>query len=400
VLDKAIVRCLVSSNCCSSVLILPHLRGVRSLPSHSFLSFVLLASIFLLIRFGMAPLAGRPPFATDEPDSVYATSQPQARYRQPPKHDPNARTSAYNHYDGYLNNGYDDSKDGMHAAPAAAVPRQAPVPLLAPKPGYAAPIAALNMPQFPPRVNPSLTQSQQHGAPRLPPAVARGRPPPSLAPIAVPSTPHPLPPTMTPILPVFVRPAQPNPSNGNEVKWGPEPILRGNSEEKLIPRRGEQGDDFWRRFSMIAREENKKSSKQKQSPWLRETQSGTSRMAGWIWVIGLILLVCAGLGIGLGLYISHKAPSHQDPTAIGGGDNYGMGPTTSAGVPDVGPTGSSSPHVSPTNTVARRAAFADPLPTPVPGAPIHVMGVSQLHWDKPEVPHAHHRRRHVNRALM
>ena len=119
------------------------------------------------------------------------------------------------------------------------------------------------MSRFPPGINPSLAQSGQHGAPRMPPAVARGRPPP-LAPIAVPSTPHPLPPTMTPILPVFVRPAQPTPSNGNEVKWGPEPILRGNSEEKLIPRRGEQGDDFWRRFSMIAREENKKRYSQKE----------------------------------------------------------------------------------------------------------------------------------------
>ena len=165
----------------------------------------------------------------------------------------------------------DDPKDGTHrkhAAPAATFTQQAPVPLLAPKPGYAAPIAALSMPQsspspdaahqmpqFPLRVNPSHTQSHEHGAPRMPPAVVRARPPP-LAPIAVPSTPHPLPPTMTPILPVFVRPAQPTPSN--EVKWGPEPILRGNSEEKLIPRRGEQGDVFWRRFSMVAREENQK----------------------------------------------------------------------------------------------------------------------------------------------
>ena len=156
-----------------------------------------------------------------------------------------------------------------HAAPVVAqpVPQQAPVPLLAPKPGYAAPIAALSMPQpspspdaapqmsqFHPGVNSSLAQSQQ-GAPRMPPTAVRARPPP-LAPITVPSTPHPLPPTMTPILPVFARPAQP--SQPNEVKWGPEPILRGNSEEKLIPRRGEKGDDFWRRFSMVAREENKK----------------------------------------------------------------------------------------------------------------------------------------------
>jgi hypothetical protein len=44
----------------------------------------------------MAFLAGRPPFATDIPDSAYAQPQPQARYKQPPRDDPNARSSAYN----------------------------------------------------------------------------------------------------------------------------------------------------------------------------------------------------------------------------------------------------------------------------------------------------------------
>jgi hypothetical protein len=153
-------------------------------------------------------------------------------------------------------------------------PQQMPVPLAAPKPGYAAPIAALSMPQpslsadtapqmhrFPPGINHPLAPNSQPCAPRMPPAVARPRPPP-VAPISVPSTPHPLPPTMTPILPVFARPAKP--SQSPDVKWGPEPILRGNSEEKLLPRRGERGDDFWRRFSMVAREENKKPSAQKQ----------------------------------------------------------------------------------------------------------------------------------------
>ncbi|KAH8998536.1 hypothetical protein EDB92DRAFT_1835733 [Lactarius akahatsu] len=358
----------------------------------------------------MAPLAGRPPFATDEPDSVYATSHPQARYRQPPKEDPNARTSAYNHYDGYLNNGYDDSSHGKPAALAPSVqpvPQQAPVPLLAPKPGYAAPIAALSMPQsspspeaaqFPPGINPPLARPDQHGAPRMPPAVVRARPPP-VAPIAVPSTPHPLPPTMTPILPVFARPAQP--TQANEVKWGPEPILRGNSEEKLIPRRGEKGDDFWRRFSMIAKEENTKRYSQKLSPWLRETQGGKKRMSGWVWVIGLIIFACAGLGIGLGLYISHKSPSHQDPTAFGGGGNHGTGPTTTSQATDTGAGSHSlSRHVSPTNTVARRAAFADALPTPMSGAPIHVVHVSLPRWDAPGAPRARHQRRHLNRALV
>ena len=44
----------------------------------------------------MAPLAPKPPFATDKPDSFY--EQPQPRLRQPPPPDPNQRTSAYNLY--------------------------------------------------------------------------------------------------------------------------------------------------------------------------------------------------------------------------------------------------------------------------------------------------------------
>ena len=49
-----------------------------------------------LVLFIMAPFASIPPFATDLPDSAYAQPQPQPRYRQPPKDDPNTRTSAYN----------------------------------------------------------------------------------------------------------------------------------------------------------------------------------------------------------------------------------------------------------------------------------------------------------------
>jgi len=192
-----------------------------------------------------------------------------------------------------------------------------PVPLAATKPGYVAPIAVLNMSQLsdaarsPPGLNSAHMHPGQHETARMPPAVARQRPPP-VAPISVPSTPHPLPPTMTPILPVFARPSMP--ADPHDIKWGPEPIMRGNSEEKLLPRRGEKGDDFWRRFSMVVREESRKPSSQKQrwgysclfvivtyhveiaiffSAWLRETQSGANRMSIWVWIIGLLIFsVC------------------------------------------------------------------------------------------------------------
>lgn len=178
-----------------------------------------------------------------------------------------------NHTYGCVTDGRaEDRAHAMPAAPATSAQpvsqqMQMPVPLMAPKPGYVAPIAALNMSQLsasdtarsPPGLNSAPMHHGQHGT-AMPPAVTRARPP--VAPISVPSTPHPLPPTMTPILPVFARPSQP--SEPHDVKWGPEPIMRGNSEEKLLPRRGEKGDDFWRRFSMVAREESRKPSSQKQ----------------------------------------------------------------------------------------------------------------------------------------
>ena len=44
----------------------------------------------------MPPLAGKPPYATDEPDSAFGPpQQPQRRMRQPAPEDPNKRTSAY-----------------------------------------------------------------------------------------------------------------------------------------------------------------------------------------------------------------------------------------------------------------------------------------------------------------
>ncbi|KAK0441545.1 hypothetical protein EV421DRAFT_1736597, partial [Armillaria borealis] len=150
----------------------------------------------------MAPLAGRPPYATDEPDSFYETPQPQRRMRQPQPANPNNRSSAYDVYVqteffpktgmitistrnvipgtgalgmGFLNGSMDDDDDdddedyrrpapatesrqagplpSKHAALAAATasngnrkgsPSPPPQYIASPRPGYAAPIATLN----------------------------------------------------------------------------------------------------------------------------------------------------------------------------------------------------------------------------------------------------------------
>lgn len=142
------------------------------------------------------------------------------------------------------------------------------VPLAAPRPGYPAPVANLKISSPSPSASPSgrsaeppqmgqapralrVTRPQADmGAPCMPPPIyqtAVPRP-------SVPSAPHPLQPPMTPITPVFVRPSKsPAPA---DVKFS-ETIIRGNSEDNLLPKRGERGDDFWRRFSMVAKEEKK-----------------------------------------------------------------------------------------------------------------------------------------------
>ena len=74
------------------------------------------------------------------------------------------------------------------------------------------------------------------------------QPPPSPAGSMIP---HPLNAPSTPIAPVFARPSF---QEKRDVKFKEDAILRGNSEETLLARGTQKGEDFWRRFSMVAKE--------------------------------------------------------------------------------------------------------------------------------------------------
>lgn len=337
------------------------------------------------------PLAGRPPFATDEPDSVYenSPSQQTRRIRQPrPEERP---TSAYNVYENYtadekhrqsgygdlgsdlLNGDMDDDSDDDTIAyhgdikkgseeklpPPPSASSFPSIPIMAPKPGYAAPVSALTMPE------PSATpMGQQRSQQMIPQQNSSGK---MFSSTPVPQAPHPLQPPMTPITPAFARPPKLEESG---VKFDNETIMRGQREEVPLARRGQKGDDFWRRFSMVVKEEgNRKST----SSWLEKTQNGTANLSRLVWIIGILLLIIIAGAIGFGWYVSHNSTTTSSPKALGGSEGQGQDYTitpTAAGATGI----SSSRFVSPTNTVAKRW----PMPEPTP-AVMHAVHIHSVH---------------------
>jgi hypothetical protein len=205
------------------------------------------------------------------------------------------------------------------------------LPLAAPRPGY-----ALSIP-----------------APALLPA-DRGHSPP-----VSPSTPgpHPLTAPMTPIQPAFARPQKGAGAGGVTFAGGV--IMRGTADDVPLARRGEKGDEFWRRFSTIIREETAKPTNEKTSRWLRKTQDGTSSMSRWVWCIGLMFLLLIGAAAGAGYYFTHQnKPTHEDaPKSLGGpaGDhtNGPQSALTATGTHAPGASGTSA-AIHPTFTVARK----------------------------------------------
>ncbi|TFY59050.1 hypothetical protein EVJ58_g6030 [Rhodofomes roseus] len=138
-------------------------------------------------------------------------------------------------------------------------------------------------------------------------------------------------------------------------------------EETFLPRRG-QGEDFWRRFSIVAKDETK--TRGKQSAWLRKTTSGISRHVRWVWVVGISLLIIIGCAVAFGVYKTHHSSSSSNSsvvTAIGGSANQvGSGNTVTADEKSGG--SASALLVTPTRTVARRSV--DIQPTSAPAIPI------------------------------
>ncbi|KAF8625959.1 hypothetical protein AX17_006684 [Amanita inopinata Kibby_2008] len=341
----------------------------------------------------MAPLAGRPPFATDEPDSIYETPQPHRRLGTQAPEDPNKRTSAYDMYNNYLDadqhahqsgtprmgmGSYDEgprskpiSKNAALAAATGATQplrtlNHQPMNIAAPRPGYAAPIAALNLSRpesaaSPQGRRPSADAQQPMADPFAhrtlenpfePPSSGRLRAQySSSASPSLPPTPHPLQPPMTPIVPVFARPAK-----QTAITFDEKPRVC-RTEDTVLPSREQRGDDFWKRFSIVAKEPTSR----KESNWLKKTKNGASQLSRWVWVVGIVLLLCVVGAVGLRIWLTRNNPNHQQPKAFGGSADQ-----AATASPSSGPGGTmTSLHVSPTYTVARRNAW-NAAPTTIP----------------------------------
>lgn len=236
----------------------------------------------------------------------------------------------------------DDDDRPAPAATRAVRPTSPGIPIAAPKPGYVTQPINLARPE------PALSPSGRSEMVQLPSELA-AQPPRTSS-----TEPHPLRAPMTPIQPVFARPKKVQPAVEFQT-----PIIRGNSEDVLIPKRGEKGDDFWRRFSMVVHEDEKKKPNEKTSKWLSKTQGGNSRMSRWVWCTGFMILVLIGAIVGFSLYFSrlHHSTVQTAPRTVGGqAGNHTLGPVdakTHAGASVVGST--TILQVTPTRTVARRS---------------------------------------------
>jgi len=127
---------------------------------------------------------------------------------------------------------------------------------------------------------------------------------------------------------------------------------------------------------MVAKDETTQG---RESSWLVKTQNGTTCLSRWVWITGVFLVVCIAGGIGVGWYFTHNNPSNQQPKAFGGSANEGFSSSVASSSSSSLSSSSShvsgassSPHVSPTNTVARRAAYPEPVPTLIPFQMLHL----------------------------
>ncbi|KAJ7643970.1 hypothetical protein FB45DRAFT_896548 [Roridomyces roridus] len=130
-------------------------------------------------------------------------------------------------------------------------------------------------------------------------------------------------------------------------------IIRGNEDDNL-----DRSSAFWRHFNASAQQEQLPDIEK--SSWLEKTQGKSSRTRRTLWIVGIIFLLLAAGGIGIGVYLSVRSNDNESrPSTFGGSadvtgqqDPGSVAATAGGGGGAVvGGATSTSLHVSPTNTV-------------------------------------------------
>lgn len=259
----------------------------------------------------------------------------------------------------------------------------------------------------------------------------------------LPTTPLQLPPS-TPITPLFAAPP-PSVLQQGENKSVSFSVIRGESENVLLERTREKnsgsddshisigsrtglrnksrndGDDFWRRFSMVAHQaESSARNPHKRSSWLAKAEKNAQAYSRWVAIGGILLLCLIGAGIASGIYLNKgKGNGHADPLAIGGKANESnISPPASTPMSTAHSTkrtgymhqtmttSGGSVFAIPTKPARRRGIEAAPQPTPtttpaldaiierLQSPPEPLAGVARRHH------HEQDRRQHRNRQLI
>ncbi|KAG8877409.1 hypothetical protein FRB98_006702 [Tulasnella sp. 332] len=271
--------------------------------------------------------------------------------------------------------------------------------------------------------NPRGPPPPQQGLPRGPPQALTVNtrnigPPPHHAPFApapgsmqpfgfhMTPTPTPADFASSPIVPAFIQPNKPiraafihfdkNTENSEKSPSAMShestmPIMRGEKEDYLplrsggpgvgprAPRVGEKhhGDDFWRRFSMVAKMDKAVANKggDKQSAWLNSALGNTSALRAWTWCVGLFMLAIVVGGIVAIWWFTRSNPAHAIPVAIGGGASETMlssstepTPVATANVDSIPTTTGKAAASTTTKAKAKRALGDFVLPVQTPAA--------------------------------
>lgn len=225
----------------------------------------------------------------------------------------------------------------INRTPSPSAPQDIPSrlaagsPMPAPRPQRPAPAFMIAPPGSPAPLSPAPPYSPGPNSPMLP------------------TTPLQLPPS-TPITPLFAAPP-PNTKSENEksapqVTFNPDVLLErtreksGGSDDSHssdgsranLRKPRNDGDEFWRRFSMVAHQAETDARKRSNvSSWLSKTEAHARSYSRWVALSGILILCLIAGGVAAGIYFNEgKGNGHAAPVAIGGKEEQSAIESTSA----------------------------------------------------------------------